>query len=81
MYEAVNTLSLRWNDKHFQSVYKYYMYMDLIISVFGILEYRSADEALAARIGLQNADFYATKARVRSNVAMLEELNEDVRKI
>ena len=39
-----------------------------IFSVFGILEYSSADEALAARIGLQAADFYTTKGRIRSDV-------------
>ena len=53
------------------SMYKYYK--DLRFSVFGILEYSSADEALAARIGLQAADFYATKARVRSDVVSLIE--------
>ena len=37
----------------------------VMFSVFGILEYSSADEAVTARTGLQAADFFATKALAR----------------
>ena len=45
----------------------------VMFSVFGILEYSSADEAVTARTGLQAADFFATKALARPEVVSVLE--------
>lgn len=45
----------------------------VMFSVFGILEYSSAEEAVTARTGLQAADFFATKALAKPEVVSVLE--------